>query len=86
MTGEQAIGRIWARLIWEGRKTADDVPEKHWESAKLGAWDLFGMTLTRSAKYKKEHGSTTTEEPKENGSTAVEEPEDNTEEETAEGE
>lgn len=83
MTGEQAIGRIWARLIWEGRKTADDVPEKHWESAKLGAWDLFGMTLTRSAKYKKEHGSTTT---KENESTKAEEPEENTEEETAEGE
>lgn len=83
MTGEQAIGRIWARLIWEGRKTADDVPEKHWESAKLGAWDLFGMTLTRSAKYKKEHGSTTT---KENASTTVEEPEKNTEEETAKGE
>ena len=83
MTGEQAIGRIWARLIWEGRKTADDVPEKHWESAKLGAWDLFGMTLTRSAKYKKEHGSTTT---KENEPTKVEEPEENTEKETAEGE
>lgn len=83
MTGEQAIGRIWARLIWEGRKTADDVPEKHWESAKLGAWDLFGMTLARSAKYKKEHGSTTT---KENASTTVEEPEKNTEEETAKGE
>lgn len=61
MTSEQAIGRIWARMIWDGRKTADDVPEKHWESAKAGAWDLFGMELKRSAKWKKSHGTPTSQ-------------------------
>jgi hypothetical protein len=40
-----AMGRIYARWIYNGKKTLADVPEKYKEATIKGYWDLFGLKL-----------------------------------------
>lgn len=40
-----AKAKIWARLIYKGVKTIDDVPEKQKDAVKKAYTDLFGIEL-----------------------------------------
>ena len=40
-----AKAKIWARLIYKGIKTIDDVPETQRAAVKKAYKDLFGITL-----------------------------------------